>query len=145
MKELRAEIEIDAPAERVWRILTDFASYPDWNPFISQIDGTPAAGERLSVRIEPPGGRGMEFRPTVLASEPNRELRWLGRLIIPGLVDGEHSFRLDWRGSDRVRVVQAERFSGLLIPFLGGVLRNTERGFHAMNQALKARAEQAPA
>jgi uncharacterized protein YndB with AHSA1/START domain len=34
MKELHTEIEIDASAERVWDILTDFASYPQWNPFI---------------------------------------------------------------------------------------------------------------
>jgi uncharacterized protein YndB with AHSA1/START domain len=37
MKELHSEIEIDASAERVWAILTDFASYPRWNPFIRSI------------------------------------------------------------------------------------------------------------
>ncbi len=66
MKELHSEIEIDAPAERVWRLLTDFASYPEWNPFIRSISGQPTPGERLEVRIEPPGGRDMTFRPTVL-------------------------------------------------------------------------------
>ena len=34
MKELRTEIEINAPAERVWQILTDPAHFSDWNPFI---------------------------------------------------------------------------------------------------------------
>jgi uncharacterized protein YndB with AHSA1/START domain len=56
MKELHTEIEIDAPAERVWRLLTDFASYPRWNPFIRTISGRPIPGERLEVRLEPPGG-----------------------------------------------------------------------------------------
>ena len=34
VKELHSEIEINAPVERVWEVLTDFASYPRWNPFI---------------------------------------------------------------------------------------------------------------
>ena len=145
MKELRSDIEISAPAERVWQILTDFAAYPDWNPFIPRLAGAAEVGARLEVRITPPDSRGMTFRPTVLAAEPNRELRWLGRLVMPGLFDGEHSFRLEQRGPDRVQFIQGERFSGLLVPVFGGMLRKTERGFEAMNQALKARAEQATA
>ena len=94
MKELHAEIEIDAPAERVWGLLTDFASYPQWNPFIRQISGKPTRGERLQARIEPPGGQGMTFKPKVLKAEANRELRWLGHLLVPGLFDGEHSFTI---------------------------------------------------
>ena len=46
MKELRREVEIAAPAERVWSVLVDFDAYPDWNPFIRSIQGAcePAAG-----------------------------------------------------------------------------------------------------
>jgi len=29
----------------------------------------------------------MTFKPIVLAAEPQRELRWLGRLLIAGAVD----------------------------------------------------------
>jgi len=54
MKELHSEIEINASAERVWDILTDFASYPQWNPFIRSISGELEVGERLEVRLEPP-------------------------------------------------------------------------------------------
>jgi uncharacterized protein YndB with AHSA1/START domain len=75
VKELHSEIEINAPAERVWEVLTDFASYPKWNPFITRISGEPTTGERLEVRIEPPGGRAMTFKPTVLKAEANREQR----------------------------------------------------------------------
>ena len=61
MKQIHTEIEISAPAERVWELLTDFAAYPQWNPFIRYISGRPVPGERLEVRLEPPGGRGMTF------------------------------------------------------------------------------------
>ena len=82
MKQLHTEIEIDAPAKRVWELLTDFASYPQWNPFIRYISGHPAPGERLQARPEPPGGRAMTFKPKVLTAEPNRELRWLGHILV---------------------------------------------------------------
>ena len=142
MKELHSEVEINAPAERVWQLLTDFASYPQWNPFIRSISGEPATGERLEVRIEPPDGRGMTFKPTVLNAEPNRELRWLGHLLVPGLFDGEHSLAIQPLEENRVRFVQREAFRGLLVPLFSRSLdNNTRRGFEKMNRALKERAE----
>jgi hypothetical protein len=145
MKELHSEIDIDAPAERVWHLLTDFASYPQWNPFIRRISGEPNRGERLEARIEPPGGQGMTFKPKVLNAEPNRELRWLGHLLVPGLFDGEHSFTIQPLEENRVRFVQREAFKGLLVPLFARSLEtNTQRGFEEMNRALKERAEATP-
>jgi hypothetical protein len=141
MRELRTEVEIDAPPERVWRVLTDFGAYPEWNPFIRSIDGETRVGSQLKIRIEPPGARGMTFRPTVRAAEPARELRWLGRLLVPGLVDGEHRLALEPLEGGRSRFIQSERFSGLLVGLLGGTLAATERGFEQMNEALKRRLE----
>ena len=142
MKELHSEIEINAPAQRVWEVLTDFASYPRWNPFIRRASGVPRTGERLEVRMEPSGSRGMTFRPKVLNAEANRELRWLGHLLVRGLFDGEHFFTIEPLGETRVRFVQREVFRGLLVPlFSGGLDRDTRRGFEEMNRALKERAE----
>jgi hypothetical protein len=144
-KELHSEIEIDAPAERVWRVLTDFASFPKWNPVIRSISGEPTTGEGLEVRLEPPGGQGMTFKPKVLKAEDNRELRWLGNLLVPGLFDGEHSFTIQPLEENRVRFVQREAFKGLLVPLFARSLEtNTQRGFEEMNRALKERAETAP-
>jgi hypothetical protein len=145
MKQLHTEIEIDASAKRVWELLTDFASYPEWNPFIRSIGGQPAPGERLRARLEPPGGLAMTFKPKVLTAEPNRELRWLGHLLVPGLFDGEHSFTIQPLEDDRVRFVQREAFRGLLVPLFARSLESkTRRGFEEMNRALKGRAEAAP-
>jgi hypothetical protein len=145
MKEIHTEIEINAPAEKVWRVLTDFAAYPEWNPFVRRLDGEVSVGARLQVYIQSAGGKGMSFRPTVLDAEPNKELRWLGHLWFPGIFDGEHSFVIEPLGDGRVRFVQRERFKGLLVPFLSKMLdRDTRRGFEEMNRALKLRAESAP-
>jgi hypothetical protein len=141
MRELQASIEISTSAERVWQILTDFAAYPDWNPFIRRISGSPEPGARLEVRLEPPGARAMTFRPRVIAAQPNRELRWLGQLFVPGLFSGEHLFLIEPIDVTRVRFVQRERFGGVLVPFTRKTLAATRTGFEHMNLALKSRSE----
>ena len=141
MRELRREIEIDAPPDRVWAVLTDFPAHPEWNPFIRRIGGELREGARLEVRIEPPGSRAMTFKPTVRAVESNRELRWLDRLFVPGVFDGEHTLRIESLDGGRSRFIQSERFSGLLVALVKGVLAKTEVGFERMNTELKARAE----
>jgi hypothetical protein len=145
MRELRREIEIDAPPARVWEVITDFSAYAEWNPFIRRLSGELREGARLEVRIEPPGGRAMTFKPAVRAVEPNRELRWLGRLLVPGVFDGEHSLRIEPLDGGRSRFVQSERFSGVLVALVKGTMAKTEAGFEQMNAALKARVERASA
>ena len=87
----------------------------------------------------------MTFKPKVLAAEPNRELRWLGYLLVPGVFDGEHSFTIEPLEENRVRFIQREAFEGLLVPLFARSLEtNTQQGFEEMNHALKERAEAAP-
>jgi hypothetical protein len=50
----------------------------------------------------------MNFKPTVLAVEPERELRWIGRFLVRGLFDGEHSFRIEPLDHNRSRFIQSE-------------------------------------
>ena len=141
MRNAESEREIEAPPEVVWRVLTDFAAYPEWNPFIVRIEGDLTVGQTLDLTIQPPGRRAMTFRPKVLRCEPNRELRWLGHFLVPGLFDGEHAHLLDGLEAGRTRYRQSEAFRGLLVPLTGSLLAATQQGFDAMNTALKARAE----
>ena len=140
-REIRSEIEIDAPPAAVLHVLADTAAYPEWNPFVRQLDGELRTGARLDVRIAPPGARGMRFKPTVLAAETERELRWLGRFLAPGIFDGEHSFTIEPLAGGRTRFVQTERFTGILVAAFTSTLEKTEHGFEQMNAALKSKAE----
>jgi hypothetical protein len=141
MRELVTEVQIAAPPDAVWAVLTDFAAFPSWNPFVRALDGELRVGAKLRVLLQPPGGRAMTFRPRLRAVEPARELRWLGRLVIPGLFDGEHAFVLEPHAAG-TRFIQRERFTGLLVPLLEKMIDGpTRAGFEAMNAALKQRAE----
>ena len=140
-RELHHEIDIDAPAGAVWAALTDTAAYGEWNPFVLSLSGELTEGARLTARIAPPGGSPMTFKPTVVVAGPERELRWRGRLLMPGVFDGEHSLRLVPLGDGRTRFIQAEQFRGVLVGLAGGTLDQTLAGFAAMNEALKLRVE----
>lgn len=141
MRTLTVSTDITAPPDVVWDVLTDTAAFAAWNPFMPRLVGDLAVGQRLEVRIEPPGGRGMTFRPTVTAVEHGRRLEWLGRLGVPGVFDGRHSFTLAPLPGGGTRLTQAESFTGVLVPLTGRTLARTEEGFAAMNEALRVRAE----
>lgn len=86
----------------------------------------------------------MTFRPVVLSNRENQEFSWLGRLLVPGLFDGEHYFRLEPLGPLHTRLIHGELFSGLLARLAHkGLTGATRQGFEAMNLALKQRVETA--
>ena len=143
MKEIRVETEIAAPAERVWQVLTNFAAYPNWNPFIRSVEGRAKTDAILDVRIQPSSGRGLSLKPKVLKHDSGRELRWQGQAWgLPLLMQEEHTFTVEPLGKDRCRFVQRQSVAGLLSPlFAKTVDQDWKRGLEEMNQALKERAE----
>ncbi len=142
MYEIHTSIDINAPLERVWHILSNTQEYPQWNPFIREISGNLAVGQQLVVKLQPPGSKSMRFKPTVLVVQPQQELRWLGKLLFTGIFDGEHYRKLQALNAQQTRLLHGEYFQGLLIPLLKKSLeKDTKSGFAAMNAALKARAE----
>ncbi len=143
MKEINTEILINTTPDKVWTILVDFNSYPEWNPFIKSITGDVVVGSTITTRLQPPGASGMTFKPKVLVFEKNKELRWLGNLLFPGLFDGEHKFELIDNGNGTTTFKQCEKFRGILVPLFRKMLDiNTTNGFNLMNQKLKELAEQ---
>jgi len=141
-KEIKTEILIQATPEKVWSILTNFGNYPNWNPFIKSISGEVKIGNKIAARIEPPEANGMTFKPIILTFETNKELSWLGHLIIPGLFDGNHKFELINNKNGTTTFKQSEKFKGILVPLLKNQLdNNTKRGFEEMNKKIKELAE----
>ena len=139
---LHTQIDIDATPQRIWEILTNFKDYALWNPAIPFADGDASPGSRLRVAIQWPGLKRGDYVLQVTAAHAPRELRWLGHFGISGLMDGDHRFIIEARSDDGARVIQQERFSGLLVPFFAPWLRrNVLDGFKQLNAALKSRAE----
>jgi hypothetical protein len=138
-KSIRTEILIHATPEKIWRILTDFTHYPQWNPFITSIQGNTEIGNKITVHIKIPGGSTMTFKPTVLSNITNKELSWKGKVLFNGLFDGEHKFELIDHGNATTTFVQSEQFTGIFAGLFNP--QKTEYGFNEMNRQLKMLAE----
>lgn len=140
-RRIDTSVDIEAKPQTVWRVLTDFPSYPEWNPFIRRIEGKTKPGARLSVLIQPHGSKPMQFRPAVKTVENDMRFSWIGSLLIRGLFDGHHQFHLHEQDNG-AHLRHCELFSGLLVPLVWAKVEHpTRTGFEAMNQAIKVRAE----
>lgn len=136
-KEIKTAIQIIASPAIVWEVLTAFETYENWNPFIQSISGEVKEGNQINIKAG-----GMKFKPKVFVFEPNKELRWIGRLFFKGLFDGEHIFLIEDNGDGTVTFKHEEKFSGLLVGLFAQKLdRETKQGFEQMNEQLKKLAE----
>ena len=142
MKEVRTEIKINSTPEKVWKILVDFEKYYQWNPFIPWIIGKAQEGSKIEIHIDTPGGKKRKYRPTITKLVQGRELRWLGKSSLPGILNGEHIFIIEKLEQDRVLFINREVFDGLLTSLFGkSVDTDINNGLEEMNRALKERAE----
>lgn len=131
---------IDAPSTVVWDVLTDFAAYRDWNPSM-RIEGAAVVGTKLDVHMGG-GGRGMSFKPTVLAAS-GQELRWLGKLGFSGIANGEHFFILTSNADGSTCLTHGERYSGVLVALIKPFMRkgNSQSGYEDSNRVFKRHVE----
>lgn len=134
---ISSQIEINATPATIWKVLTDTDKYSEWNPFIKKIKGDFVEGTKISAVIGD-----MKFKPMLLTVNKEQELKWVGKLLVKGLFDGEHRFQIVENDNGSCTFVQSERFSGLLVgPFKKKLDTETLGGFQAMNEALKKRCE----
>lgn len=142
MPEIKTTVTIDALKEKVWEILMDLERYPDWNPFMRVMTGTPAVGRTLKFEAHVPG-RVLKLGAKVRSCDENRAFSWGGPdVALAGLlVKAEHYVRIEPLGDDRCRVEHGETFGGLLSMLAWPVIRRAEPAYVAMNEALKERAE----
>lgn len=140
VKTLYSEITIQAAADKVWTILTNFEEYPQWNDFVVKIQGEPLEGSNLQVTIKSKNQE-QHFEPEVVKAQAPRSFEWRGKLPW-GAFNGHHCFEIEEIGHEQVRFIHQEHFSGWLSrPLLAMIGKQTLQGFERMNLALKQRAE----
>jgi hypothetical protein len=134
--------EVNAPATRVWHILTDFSSYPEWNPQISTASGRIEEGASISLRLALPGRPAMDVSAVIERAQPNQLLTWRGHIVAPWFFEGFRKFAIQAIGSGRVNVTHTEDIHGLFAPMftivMGGAVTTSHQ---ALNEALRVRAE----
>ncbi|MGB0699159.1 MAG: SRPBCC domain-containing protein [Parvibaculales bacterium] len=133
-KTFRAEITIAAPPEKVWAVLMDTQSYPDWNPTFVAVSPPYALGAKISSRVVKPDGAFIDMTPTVTALVTNRELRQSGGL--PGVLTYNHAWLLaPVHGGTHVRQIDVDRGGFLWFWDTSWI----EPAYQRANEALAAR------
>lgn len=116
MSVVTAAIEIDAPAERVWEIVSDPRNLPHWDRHIVRVTGVPASGLDEGVRYVTE----MKFL-AVRAKVRARVLEWdpphRATFQLIGLLDATVTSTVEPLGVDRCRLEHVVEYS-----FRGGPL-----------------------
>ncbi len=136
MDAFEASALIQAPAERVWTILKDGATYPGWDSGVTRVDGRIADGERITVHSEVSPGRAFPVRVTI--DPPNRML-WVGGLPL-GLFRGVRTFTVEPQG-EATRVTMREEYSGPLVGLMSRSIPDLGPSFSRFVNGLKVHAE----
>ncbi|KAI6764360.1 hypothetical protein HG530_008149 [Fusarium avenaceum] len=142
MPQIQESIIIAASPAKIWGVLMDLKSWPEWNTFVTSIQVQPphtelSVGSKQIITIN----KSQSYTNTVSILQPEKELRWNGSIITAAFFDTEHWCTLEEVVGDEVstRFTQGERFSGILAPVLGaiGKLEELREGYVRMNQDLK--------
>jgi hypothetical protein len=142
MRIIRTEIEISASAERVWETLCgEPRNLACQGGHILDVRGSLVEGGVLALTLRVAQGIKTRVDAKLLKVDPPHEIRWRGKLAIPGLFQGEHVFQIVEREGDGVTLIQWEIFSGILAPLLlATLLRGVKSGFQEMNRGIKEHA-----
>jgi len=127
---------VHAPADVVWNLLTDSASFPRWNSTVIRIEGAIKEGERIRIHVP---GTSRTFTPRVGDVVPNRGMTWSDG-VVP-LFRGVRTFTLDPQPNESTRFVMEESFSGIVFAAVKGMLPDFGPIFEAFASDLKREAE----
>ena len=139
MKEYSARATIHATPDTVWAILTDTASYPEWDPTCERIEGDLGLGNKLKAYTTLSPGRAFPLKVTELA--PNESMTWTGGMPL-GLFKGQRTFTLRaGEDGETTEFALREVFSGPMLALIGGSIPDMTEAFEGFVAGLKARAE----
>ncbi len=128
-------LEINASPHQIWRVLTDFAAYDEWNPMLRNVRTCLAPNAKVHfevVRVDAPV---LRLAAKITEHEPERSLVWRGGSR--AMISGEHYFRIERLDNHRSRFHHGEQFSGLLLPLMRPLLNSASPLYGAMSNALK--------
>lgn len=142
MREIRTEIDIAAPAAKVWSTLMDFDSWKNWNPTVSEATGAASLGSKLKVTMCGKGGKSAQsYAPTITSFEKPKLFRWRATMIAGFLFTNDKVFELQETNSG-TKLIHKELFDGVLVPmFWGKFEKFVPPMLVSMNEALKKNVE----
>ncbi len=133
-------IEIDAPAAKVWEVLTDFERYGEWNTFCYEASSTLEPGSTIDMRVQLGGNRRPQ-REWIRTHTPGVEFSYTMKPVPLGALHSLRSHTVVPLGPDRCRYESRFTLAGWLSPVVALTLgKHLRAGFGAMTRGVGERA-----
>ena len=138
MRRFETTTTIGATPERVWDVLADTSSWPDWDSGVVRVEGELERGRRITVvsALNPKRA----YPVTVAELEPGHGMTWRGGMPL-GLFRGVRTYSLTPDGDGRTRFDMREEFSGPLAPLIWRSMPDMNPSFRQFAEGLKQRVE----
>ena len=131
-RETSVNVDIQAEAKTIWRLLTDAENYPKWNSTVISIDGKIASGEKIKLKsyIDPK----RVFKLSVKEFESEKRLVW-------GDAMGKREYKLTPTSNGNTKFSMTEKIGGPLFPLFAKMIPPFDESFEIFVNDLKKEAE----
>ncbi|WP_330249540.1 SRPBCC domain-containing protein [Nocardia sp. NBC_00565] len=137
-----ATVEIDAPAELVWQVITDFPRYGEWNPFCVEASSTLVPGEPIDMLVKTSGSSTRRQREWIRSHTPGTEFSYSMKPTPVGALHSLRSHKVTALTPDRTRYESHFELAGWLQPVVAALLgKNLKNGFAGMTEGIQKQAE----
>jgi hypothetical protein len=134
-------IGVQAPAEVVWEVVSDFSTWKDWNPLYRKAEGQMKIGTALTLEQHLPGEPPKVIAPIVQDWVPYEQLHWRSTRL-GGFVTAIRYLEIENMGPNNSTFSNGELFMGLLLRFVSREeRRKLKAAFTEMGEAVRDRAE----
>lgn len=130
-RETAVSTSINAPAEAVFKLLTDAQNFPKWNSTVISIDGEIAVGKSIALKSTLDPKR--VFKLKVKELEPGRKLVW-------GDAMGQRTYSLVEKNGV-TEFEMREKIGGPLFPLFAKMIPSFDASFNQFAADLKKAAE----
>lgn len=141
---IETSISINASAEKVWRIFTDFKEYPRWNPFLKRVFGKPTQNSSAIVFDFYFKGIFLPAKVIIYTCVFASEISWRGGfpLFLKYLFFGDHRFLFEEVSKNQTLFKHRAVLSGIMPSILKTHIQTAVKNSHLeMNQKLKELSE----
>lgn len=136
-KAAHSEIMIDAPVEKVWQVIRDTQSYPEWNSVMQLKRGNVAEGSELVYTFTQDEETQYDVKIKVKQIIDNKLLNQVGG--IPAILTYDHRYALEPSDGNKTKLTIHEDYRGAYVNFWNPEL--VEKAYQRLNENIKTRSE----
>lgn len=139
-KKIHTEIEINAPREEVWQVLTDFEKMHEWSSSFQNLEGEFKQDGKATAFFKGPLGKTIKAEHSIIEFEEGVSFGWSDPMAM-GVRD-YHIFRLEDLPDGKTKFIQSDHFTQGHSWFMQLMMNNSmEKMYAKFNQELKDRVE----